>query len=89
LDRKILEIQDVNEDLLALIIANMPETLRRDLFDAIDSVFAGRCTMVDTRNAGSTHVFDSIHFSYYNRYSKRVSQYFLCSIILTLTFQYS
>jgi hypothetical protein len=83
LDRKILKIQDVNEDLLALIIANMPETLRRDLVDAIDSVFMGRFKKADTHGAGSTHVFDSIHFSYYNRYSKRVSQYSLCSIILT------
>ena len=75
--RKILKIQDINEDLLALLVANMPDPLRRELIDAIDSIYKDCFTIIDTQKAGPRHTFDSIHFSYYNRYSKRVSQFFL------------
>jgi hypothetical protein len=70
---KILKIEDAEEGLLALIVATMPETLRRNLIDAVDTVYRGRLKSVDSKKNGERHVFDSIHFSYYNRYSKRVS----------------
>jgi len=50
----------------------MPMALRRILIDTIDTIYRGRLKFVDSKKNGEKHVFDSIHFSYYNRYSKRV-----------------
>lgn len=70
--RKILKLDDANNGLLALVVANMPQQLRRDLIDTIDNVFRDRLTSSDSQKTGSAHTFDSIQFSFYNRYSKRV-----------------
>ncbi len=69
---KMLRINDAYKNLLALIIANMPPHLRKHLLDTIDLVYRERVKHCDTKAANGKHVFGSIHFSYYNRYSKRV-----------------
>jgi len=70
---QILKIDDAHSNLLALIVANMPSSLRRNLIDTIDTVYCGRLNVVDSQKNGEMHVFESVHFSFYNRYSKRVS----------------
>ena len=67
-----LRINDANKNLLALIIASMPPHLRKCLMDTIDLAYRERVKHCDTKAANGKHVFGSIHFSYYNRYSKRV-----------------
>src|SRR6266704_1871384 len=69
---KMLRINDAYKNLLALIIANMPPHLCKRLLDTIDLAYRERVKHCDTKAANGKHVFGSIHFSYYNRYSKRV-----------------
>ena len=69
---KMLRINDAYKNLLALIIANMPPHLCKRLLDTIDLAYRERVKHCNTKAANGKHVFGSIHFSYYNRYSKRV-----------------
>jgi len=68
---KMLRINDAYKNLLALIIANMPPHLRKRLLDTINLAYRERVKHCDTKAANGKHVFGSIHFFYYNRYSKR------------------
>jgi len=59
---RMLRINDMYENLLALIIANMPYCLRRHLMNTIELAYRERVRYSDTEAAGGSHVFDSIHF---------------------------
>ena len=50
----------------------MPPRLRQDLIDAIDAIYRSRLVAINTQTTGEKHSFDSVHFSYFNRFSKRV-----------------
>jgi len=81
---KILKINDDDDDLLALIIANMPDSLRKDVIDTIDCVYKGHLKHVDSKKNGEKHEFESIHFLYFNSYSKRV-----CEVLHYCTFLFN
>ncbi|PPR07663.1 hypothetical protein CVT24_003819 [Panaeolus cyanescens] len=69
-DGKILQIQDADKNLMALLLANMPEHLRRDLLATLEAVFPDGLQDMDSRQQENPS-FDAYHFSYYNRYGKK------------------
>lgn len=81
---KILKIDDNDNDLLALIIANMPESLCKDVIDAIDSTYGGCLKYVDSKKTAEKHTFESIHFLYFNSYSKHI-----CDVLHYYTFLFN
>ena len=70
--RNMLRINDAKEDLIALILPNMPEELQSTLLSKLHLVYPSLKT-VNSQAEGSDNTFFSFHFSYYNRYSNRVS----------------
>lgn len=70
--RNVLRINDAKEDLIALVLPNMPEELRFTLLSKLRLVYSSLKT-VDSEVEGADNLFFSSHFSYYNRYSNRVS----------------
>ncbi len=70
--RNILRINDAKNDLIALILPNMPEELRSTLLSKLHLVYPSLKT-TDSAAEGPDNDFFSFHFSYYNRYSNRVS----------------
>jgi hypothetical protein len=66
----------VKDDLLALIISNMPEDLRRTLLDNLDIVFPGAIKHADTSAEGFSNTFLAVHMSWYNRFSEHVCSVF-------------
>ena len=71
-----LRINDTKEDLIALILPNMPEELRSTLLSKLRLIYPSLQT-VDSQAEGFDNTFSSFHFSYYNRYSNRVSDWSL------------
>ena len=69
---KMLGINNTYKNLLALIIANMPPHLHKHLLDTINLAYRERVKHCDTKAANGKHIFGSIHFFYYNHYSKQV-----------------
>lgn len=55
---------------MAMIVATMPEELRKAVFTAVRLIFDDILKHVDSR---ALLEFLTIHFSYYNRYAKQVS----------------
>ena len=70
--RRMLRINDAKKDLIALILPNMPEELRSTLLAKLRLVYPSLKT-VKSKAEGLHNYFYSFHFSYYNRYSNRVS----------------
>jgi hypothetical protein len=55
-----------------MVIPTMPEEMRATLLSQLRLVYPGLAE-VDSVLDGARFAFPSIHFSYYNRYSNRVS----------------
>lgn len=68
--RKVVRINDMHGDMLATVLANMPQHLRSNVLETIKTVFPNRVKNVDSQDEGYT--FDAIHFSYWNVYAKKV-----------------
>ncbi len=56
----------------------MPESLRANLMDRLTACFEpGALQEVDTAEDGGAYVFQTLHFSWYNRHATTVSAPFL------------
>ena len=67
-----LRINDKNLDLIALICSTMPEDIRRRLMRDLNIIYEQGIFNKDTQAEGERNDFESVHFSYYTRYSTRV-----------------
>ncbi|KAF9529451.1 hypothetical protein CPB83DRAFT_893541 [Crepidotus variabilis] len=71
IDGKMVRIEDVNNDLLALIIGTMPQDLRLRLVDIVNLSFGMPLRFVDSKLEGFNHIHQSVHVSRYNRFALR------------------
>ena len=69
-DGKVVKINDKLGDMVAILFADMPAELSMEAFDAIRSIFPNMIQSVAC--SSETGGFYSLHFSYYNRYAKKV-----------------
>lgn len=58
---------------MVVICPSLPEDLRQNLLDRLESVFPQAIRNTDSKSQGSDHSFEAIHFSWYNRYSTKVN----------------
>lgn len=70
-----LRINDKNRNLVALLCSTMPQDIRVNLMRDLNTIYTDAIRAKDTRAQGEMNDFESIHFSYYNRYSRRVFIY--------------
>ncbi|KAF6748059.1 hypothetical protein DFP72DRAFT_1146906 [Ephemerocybe angulata] len=66
-DGQVVRINDKNNDLVVLLLANMPLELRTIALDSIRSIFPGAVKHQDSKTANNS--FPAFHFDMYNRYS--------------------
>ncbi len=72
---------------MIIIIPDLPSDLKERLLIYLSSSLPGRLSTVDTLNDAQDYIFESIYFSWYNRYSKRVSAVlFLIQLIVILMY---
>lgn len=50
----------------------MPANLRRGVMDQLQLIFPDRFKFTDTKADGINNTFQSVHYSWYNRYKERV-----------------
>lgn len=67
-----LRLNDKNQNLVALLCSTMPEDIRINLMRDLNTIYKNGVYAKDTGVEGKKNDFQSIHFSYYNRYSTRV-----------------
>lgn len=71
--RRILRINDVSQDLLALVCTNMPDVLKSHLLDAVRLIYPSLIKHTESEAEGNTDsFFHALHFDWYNRYSTLV-----------------
>ena len=66
-------IKDKNDDILVLALPDLPADLREPLFRHFQLAFGEAVKDTDSRAQGKDHTFECLYFSFYNRYSTRVS----------------
>lgn len=66
-----MRIDDKDGDMLALILANMPQSLRDNALETIKTIFPNCVKRTDSLD--KDYSFDAIHLSYWNVYAKKVS----------------
>lgn len=72
--RDILTIKSLRSSIVASICRSMPENLRADLMDGMTACFEpGALQELDTAKEGGDHIFQAVHFSWYNRHFTTVS----------------
>ena len=72
--RKLLRINDVNQNLLSLICTNMPHHLKSNLLDIIFLIYPELLKRMESEAEGNSNTFyHAIHFDWYNRYTTGVS----------------
>ena len=70
---KVIRINDKDNNMVAIIIADMPKELVSSAFEEICTTFPGMVQSRSDDDKNRESGFASLHFSYYNRYSKKVS----------------
>lgn len=70
LNRKILKLSGVDDSLVVILLANMPEKLRREAWNAIQLVYPEKVT--NTNSKDPKYKWSVIHYSTYNRYCTQV-----------------
>ena len=69
-----LKIQNSDGSLMAFICMAMPEAMKESLFPRLITSLGGQECIIDVDGLGDEDVpFDCIHFSWYNRYTPKVS----------------
>ncbi|KAF9521729.1 hypothetical protein CPB83DRAFT_185036 [Crepidotus variabilis] len=71
-DGQMVRLNDVNQNLLALIVATMPLDLRARLLDIVNLSFAQGLRFVDSKLEGFLNIHHSVHLSRYNRFAFQV-----------------
>ena len=74
-----LRVNDKHRDLLALLCSTMPHNIRSNLFRDLNMIYTHAIHDKDTQAEGAQNDFESIHFSYYNCYSRRVFMFIYVS----------
>ncbi|KDR70585.1 hypothetical protein GALMADRAFT_144489 [Galerina marginata CBS 339.88] len=69
LGNKVLRIDDKNGNLLLLLIPTMPENLREFLVSNLEVLWPDHFKVMDTSEEGLLHLFDCLHFTFYNCFS--------------------
>ncbi|EPS93189.1 hypothetical protein FOMPIDRAFT_1136659 [Fomitopsis schrenkii] len=65
----VLTIQSSRSSLLACVCKSMPRDMRQDLAERLSACFEpGALQSLDTAKSGGEHVFQALHFSWYNRH---------------------
>lgn len=72
-----LRINDKNRNLVALLCLTMPQDIHFNVMRDLNTIYTDAIHAKDTRAQGEMNDFESIHFSYYNCYSRRVFIYFI------------
>jgi hypothetical protein len=69
---------------MIIVIPDMPTELKEKAMRYLTAAYPDNLVETDTWSAKHQHTFESVHFSWYNRYSKRVCflSYFLYLHIL-------
>lgn len=68
-------IQSSRASLVACVCKSMPRDLRQDLAERLSACFEpGALQNLDTVKSGGEHVFQALHFSWYNRHCTKVSK---------------
>ncbi|KAF8168941.1 hypothetical protein BJ912DRAFT_924480, partial [Pholiota molesta] len=68
---KRLCINDVNDQPMIIVIPDMPTELKEKAMRYLTAAYPENLVETDTWSAKHQHTFESVHFSWYNRYSKR------------------
>ena len=71
---KMVNIKDKDGNLVAILFADMPSHLSENALEVLRSVFPNLIQSI--RSVDQKDGFYSLHFSYYNRYCKKVSSSF-------------
>ena len=69
-------VRDKDEEMLLLMIPDLPSELREPLARQFQLTFGGRMFYTDTQKAGESLCFETFHFTHYNRYLARVCYHF-------------
>ena len=73
-----LEIRSLESDLIVSVCKSMPQTLRCDLLGRLTACLEpDALRYVDTAESQGEHLFETLHFSWYNRHCMRVGFYSL------------
>lgn len=67
-----LRVNSKNGDFAAIILPDMPSNLRSNLMNTLKLVFPGKIKQTSSELQGENFTFESLHFSWYNRFHLRV-----------------
>lgn len=72
--RDVLTIRSSNLGMLASVCRSMPQSMRDELVDRLSACFEpGALKEHDTEKSDGEHLFQALHFSWYNRHCTTVS----------------
>ncbi|KAF6749075.1 hypothetical protein DFP72DRAFT_1073634 [Ephemerocybe angulata] len=74
LDGRTLRIDDKNGDWLFIALPDMPDSIREPVLELMELLFPGLIRELDTNSEGIDQQFESLHFSFYNRYAQHAHE---------------
>jgi hypothetical protein len=82
-----MRINDKSNDILAMVVKNMPIHTKDRLLSNITRIFGKDFKYTDTFEEGIDNSFPCAHYTWYNRFSNQVSYILLLLIFLIFFFQ--
>ena len=87
--RRILRINDVHGNIIAIVIPSMDESIKAQLVDRLAVLFPDIFIFTNSAAMGIDSVFPCSHYVYYNRYAVQVFFFTFTFCFICLTTVYS
>jgi hypothetical protein len=73
-------------DFASIVVPDMPQRLRENLMNSLKLSFPGKIKTTNSEDLGENFTFESLHFSWYNRFHLRVRLFRVLVLFLSSFF---